>query len=182
MPGTPPPPPPPPPASTSPAVLHERFPTPPERLGEILLRRGDLTPDELDMLLEAQRARPRPLGVLAEEMLGLSPAVVEEAWAEQFAGFTATINPLLERVDPHILASVSTRQAWQFRLIPLRRQGHEVMVCTIQRQLPRALRFAYRHFGPECWIVLCDEHALYAALQRHYPMNISREEWLGYAA
>ncbi len=167
---------------SAPATLREQHPTPPQRLGELLVKRGDITADELDMLLEAQRSRREPLGILAEELLGVSPLALEEAWAEQFAGFTANINPLLERVEPAVLSTVSTRQAWQFRLLPMRYDGREVMVCTCQRQLARALRFAYRHFGPACWIVLSDENTLYAALQRHFPMNISRDEWLGHAA
>lgn len=151
------------------------------RLGELLVKHGAITPAQLDELLREQAHRREPLGVLAEELFGVEPRVLERCWAEQYASITARIDPRSEPVDQTVVATMSARQAWQFRLLPVRYDGREVMVCTCEQHLPRALRFAYRHFGPACWIVLADPGALYEALQHHYPMSITRDEWLAAA-
>lgn len=147
------------------------------RLGELLVTKGAITPDQLKHLLGLQRSRREPLGVLAEEVFHVDPDVLEEAWSEQYADITAKVDPRAEAVDPAVLGTVSARQAWQFRLLPMRYDGREVMVCTCREHLPRALRFAYRHFGPSCWIVIADEAQLFEAMQRHYPMGMTREDW-----
>jgi hypothetical protein len=148
------------------------------RLGELLVSKGVLTDAQLVQLLDMQSRRREPIGVLAEEVFHVDPAVLEEAWSEQYASITASVDPRREMIDPSVLGTISARQAWQFRVLPMRYDGREVMVCTCQRHLPRALRFAYRHFGPSCWMVVTEPSALFEALQRHYPMGITLEEWM----
>lgn len=140
------------------------------RIGEILVERGLLTPQQVDQILEVQRRRREPFGLLAEEFCGVHHRDLESAWAEQYSYITAKIDPRTERLDPEVLATVSARQAWQFKLLPVRYDGTEVMVCTSKAYLARALRFAYQHFGPSCYLVLTDDTKLEEALMRHYPM------------
>ncbi len=140
------------------------------RIGEILVSRGVLTPDQVDQVLTMQRRRREPFGLLAEEMFAISTKVLEEAWAEQYSYITATIDPGAEGVDKAVIGTLSRRQAWQFKILPVRYDGAEVMVCTAKPFLAKALRFAYQHFGPSCYMVLTDEAKLAAALGEHYPM------------
>lgn len=141
------------------------------RLGEVLVSRGVLDTAQVAAVLEAQRDRARPFGLLAEELFGVAPADVEAAWVEQYGGRTARVDPLLERPQASALRSISRRQAWQFRVLPM---GHDelgdLVLCTTEAELPRALRFAANCVSEPTVIVLCDAHALSIALAEHYPI------------
>lgn len=141
------------------------------RIGELMVNRGVLDESQVERILTAQNSCGRPFGVLAEEIYGIEPAVVESVWAEQYASLTTRLDPRHEPVDPRAVELVSTRQAWQFRLLPIRWDGGELVICTTEQHLPRALRFAYRNMGPACSFVLAEPVALGEALQRYRPMG-----------
>jgi hypothetical protein len=141
------------------------------RLGDVLVRHGALTPEQRDRILDQQWATNKPFGVLAEEMFGLSIGDVERAWAEQYAMMAEHVDPDREGVDPSVLGMIDRRQAWQFGMLPLRYDGEELLVCTTQELLPRALRFAGWKLGHKCYFVIAEPEALGRALQRHYPMD-----------
>lgn len=146
-----------------------------QRIGEILVRRGVITPIQCSRILDEQSRCHRPFGELAEVMFNVSTRDLESAWAEQYESLAHKIDPMVERIDPAVLMNITRRQAWQFRLIPMRYDGSELMVCTCREHLPRALRFAYQHFGAGCYFVLADKHHLADALNKHYPMDGARE-------
>lgn len=141
------------------------------RIGELLVRRGVLTDDQRDRVLLEQRVRSRPFGVLAEELFDLDPRVMTSAWADQFASECKWVDPRREPTDPDALRQLSRRQAWQFKLFPMRFESDELVMCTIRSHLPRALNFAYRQIGPECCFVLAEPEHLGEALQRCYPWS-----------
>lgn len=145
------------------------------RLGELLVKRGVMTVAQCEAVLHAQQTQRRPFGTLAEEMFHVSPKALEDAWAEQYGSITARIDPRSERIEPGVVSTLSRRQAWQFRLLPIRHDGAELMICTTERALARALRFAYQHYGPSCYFVLAEPGHLNEALQRHYPMEGAHE-------
>lgn len=140
------------------------------RIGEILIRRALLTDEQVRRILEAQKVRHRPFGELAESLFGVNPTNVEEAWVEQYTALTRRIDILDEPVDQRALALVDRRQAWQFRVLPIRFDGAEVMVATSVENLTRALRFTSRCLGLPCFHVLTDAGKLGEALARHFPL------------
>jgi hypothetical protein len=139
------------------------------RLGEILVRRGVLSEAECQAVLERQRESNRPFGVIAEELFGVPPRVLQDAWAEQYEQMAGRVDPLNERVSPEAVGMLRRRQAWQFRMLPLRFEQGELLLCTTRAHLPRALNFAYRSIGPNCSFVLAETRSLGEALQKHYP-------------
>ncbi len=139
------------------------------RLGEILINRGIITPEQCARILAAQTKTHRPFGVLAEEMFSVSSRELQEAWAEQYESDTPRVDPRAERVDAEASQLLNRRQAWQFRLLPMRFEQKELLVCSTRAHLPRALNFAYRHMGASCSFVLADPDHLGEALQMHYP-------------
>jgi len=153
-------------------------------LGDLLVKHGVLTPVQRDEVLTAQKARGGPFGAIAEEMYGVSPAAVERAWAEQYAAMSAPVDPRLYSINPRALEVITRRQAWQFRMIPLEFNGDEVLACTTQDHLVRALKFAGWRLGHACQFVLTDAASLGEALARHYPMAGMTPEMVnsGYAA
>jgi Type II secretion system (T2SS), protein E, N-terminal domain len=145
------------------------------RLGDLLVSQGLLTPAQRDQVVRAQKRCGRPFGVLAEETFGLSARQIERAWVEQFAAITERVVPLREEVDKAARAMVNRRQAWQFRLVPLRMDGGELVLATTPGQVARTLRFAERSLQARCVIVLTEEGDLLDALEKWYPMAGARD-------
>lgn len=140
------------------------------RIGEVMVRNGLLNEGQVAAILEAQTDRARPFGQLAEEMFGVCERQVEQAWVEQYASITRHVDPTVEPIDPKAVGLIERRQAWQFRVMPIRFDGRELMLATTTDHLLRALRFASRCLGIPSYLVLCDGNALGQALTRHYPM------------
>lgn len=140
------------------------------RIGELMVRRNVLTQEQVDSILQVQQEQGRPFGDIAENLFGVDPIVVEGLWAEQYASQTARIDPRRERVDGEVLRALTARQAWQFKLLPIRRDGEGLMICTTLDNLARAVRFVYRALGQPAYFVLTEPGALGEALTRHYPM------------
>ncbi len=140
------------------------------RLGQVLVDRGVMSEAEVEAVLDRQQTSHRPFGALAEEMFGVCPATVEDAWAHQYEQIAERIDPADEKIEKSVLALIDRRQAWQFRIIPMRREGGEIRVATTREHLLRAMRFALRHFGQACYFVLTGPDELAASLDRHYPM------------
>ena len=145
------------------------------RIGDLLVQQGMLTADQRDEIVTHQQTRARPFGVLAEELFGLAPESLDRAWAAQLAYYAPRVNPTAEAVDTTVQALVNRRQAWQFKVLPLRRGPDGVLLATAQRHLPRALRYVNRSIAEDCALVLCDEHLLLDALEKFYPMPGARE-------
>lgn len=145
-------------------------------IGHILVQMGFITDKQRQYILERQRLCGRPFGELAEEIFGVHAHDVELAWAEQYSTMTRHIDPTLEDVDGAVLPLIHRRQAWQFRVLPLRYEGGELLVCTTRDHLVRALNFTTAHLHIPSFLVLADPEALGEALMRHYPMDgMSRE-------
>ena len=140
-------------------------------IGTLMVNNGVITKQQLEQILERQRQTHRPFGEIAEELCGVRAKDVERAWAEQYAQTTRWVNPTLEPCDPGVHDLVSRRQAWQFRVLPLGYDGSELMVCTTQEGLVRAMNFAARQIPVTCYFVLAKLDQLAEALMRQYPME-----------
>lgn len=140
------------------------------RLGELMVARGLLTQGQVDLILREQQQRKRPFGVLAEEMFGVDPKDVEGAWVAQYAAIAPLIDPRSEPISAEALMMVSARQAWQFRVLPLRFDDDELVVCTTPAHLTRAVNFVYRRLKTPSYFVLAEPDALGEALVLLYPM------------
>ena len=140
------------------------------RLGEILVIQGLLTKGELSELLELQQERSRPIGLLAEELFGIKPSQIEDAWAQQYALGAEHVDPLAERVQARALSVIDRRQAWQFTILPLRFDDLDLVAATTEENLVRALRFVSRCLARPCYLVLSEADALGEALGYYYPM------------
>lgn len=140
------------------------------RLGQVLVEQGVLTEAQVDHIIRCQQQCSRPFGLLCEELFHVPEDAIERAWAMQYASLTRTIDPATEPMDRSALELVTRRQAWQFRVLPIRFDGRELMLATTRTQLRRALRFANNVLGLPVYLVLANPRALGDALCRHYPM------------
>jgi len=147
----------------------------PLRLGDLLVTRGVLEPGQVEAVLDAQRETGRPFGELAERLFGVAPAEIEAAWTAQFADEDAAwLDPLAEPVEPDVLRIVDRRQAWQFGLLPLRREWGGVRIVTSRSNLVRVTRFIASHLGEPAFLFLAETDRLERALQRWYPLPGAR--------
>ncbi|MBX3358125.1 MAG: hypothetical protein KF745_06830 [Phycisphaeraceae bacterium] len=140
-------------------------------IGELLVKMGHITDKQRRFILEKQKASGRPFGDIAEESFGISARAVEAAWAEQYSELTRHVDPTLEQVDSDVLPLITRRQAWQFRVLPLRYEGGSLLVCTTRDHLVRALNFATAHIDSNVFFVLSEPEALGEGLLRYYPMD-----------
>lgn len=142
------------------------------RLGEILVGMGSITPFQRDEILAAQRRGGRPFGLIAEQMFGVRPETVEEAWALQYAQMADRVDPRRLRPDPVAVALITPRQARQFHLLPVEvlpeAMGGEVTLCTFESNLARALRFVGWRVGRAASFVIADPEPLREAIERAY--------------
>lgn len=140
------------------------------RLGEVLVSAGVLSEDQVQMILEQQREQEKPFGLLCEQLCGVSPETIEDAWASQYATLTRTVDPSIEVFDDRAVHLVTRRQAWQFRVLPIRFDDSDLMIATTQQHLRRALRFANNVLGVPLYFVMTSPDALGEALCKHYPL------------
>lgn len=140
----------------------------PLRLGELLVRQGILLEPQVRAVLEEQQRTGRPFGQLAEQMFGIDARDVEHAWAVQYVHLCERVDLEGESIDPGVLPLVSRRQAWQFMVLPLRRDGIEVVVATTPKDLSRAARFIAWHLGEPVYFVLTTSKRLVRALRQYY--------------
>lgn len=147
------------------------------RLGEILVKQGLLDNQDVVQILDAQKAQGRPFGVLAERMFGLDPRAVEGAWVAQYAQIAGPVNPNLLIADEACLKLVNRRQAWQFYLAPIHRDGGELVVLTDEKHLARALRYAAATFKEPTFFRVVESEKLQAFLRAHYPVPTFLEEY-----
>jgi len=146
------------------------------RLGELLMVHGALTGEQRDEILEIQSKSHRPFGVIAEERFGVAPAIIELAWAEQYASIAKRINPLEIEVDDQLRGLITKRQAWQFGLIPIRQLDDEIEFVTSMECLIRALRFVGWRMQCLCSFGVCDLQTLKQGLDMHYPFESASSE------
>jgi len=142
----------------------------PPRLGEILQSKGLLTEKQVQQILDHQEESGRPFGELAEKLFQVEGILVEQAWAEQYSHVTERVDPVREKVDPEALNAINRRQAWQFCIMPLRRDGRELMVVTTVESLPRAVRFVTWHLKEPVYFVLSSQEKMEEALSQYYPL------------
>ncbi|MHC5003786.1 MAG: GspE/PulE/PilB domain-containing protein [Planctomycetota bacterium] len=150
------------------------------RIGQLLVEAGVLSEEQCWSILYEQRRTGQPFGLICEQLYGVDPGLVEEAWARQYACITRTVDPTEEVFEPRAVSLVTRRQAWQFRVLPVRFDGEELMVASTQAHLLRALRFATRVIVAPTYLVVANPLALGEALCVHYPLpGMTAESVLG---
>jgi type IV pilus assembly protein PilB len=144
------------------------------KLGELLVQRGLLTERQVDEIIRAQKDNGRPFGELAESMFGLTAEEIESAWAAQFTQLTETFDPTVEPIDTDVLELVDRRRAWQFGVLPIRRENDGLLMATTQDYLARAARFVAWHIREPVYFVVAQSPQLEQALRERYPLPGAR--------
>jgi hypothetical protein len=139
------------------------------RLGQVLVERGVLDQAQVEAVLERQRVTGEPFGLICERQFHVHPEEVERAWADQYSRIAPLVDLMTEPAEPRALDLVTRRQAWQFRVLPLRFEGRELVIATTAMHLRRAMRFALVIIGMPVNLVLTTPAGLGEALSKYYP-------------
>lgn len=140
------------------------------KLGEILTQQGVLDQRQVTHILNVQRTVSRPFGDLAERLYGVKAQAVEDAWVDQYLTLAEKIDLDEIEADLQCAKLVNRRQAWQFHLAPLHRDGDHLAVATTADSLVRAVNFATRRFGEPTYFVIAEKQQMHAYLMHHYPV------------
>ncbi|MBT4768142.1 MAG: hypothetical protein HOO04_07260 [Phycisphaerae bacterium] len=140
------------------------------RLGHLLVRNGVLEARQVTRALAEQARTGAPFGLVCEQLFGVDPKQIEQAWADQYAGLTQEVDLSREPLMPDVLGLISRRQAWQFGVVPVRWDNGELMVATIPSMLVRAHRFVNRTVDGPAFFVMTSRSELLQVLSAEYPL------------
>lgn len=140
------------------------------QIGELLIEQGVLSETQVDHILKVQRISHRPFGDLAERLYGISPKAIEDAWIEQYVRTTGVVD--LTEVEPEAecLRLLNRRQAWQFHILPLRRDENSLQLATDPDNLVRSVNFAMRKLDEPVHFLIAERSQLREFLMKHYPV------------
>lgn len=148
------------------------------RIGELLVRYGELSSEELSMILAEQRRSYRPFGRIASEMFDVHETAIWRAWSEQYAQYCPTIDLETEYRDPAVSDELNAEDAWEHRLLPLRKHDGELIMVTTIQKLALALHFIDKAFEHTVTVWLAEQNQLEATLEEVYP----RRTWTSRAS
>ena len=140
------------------------------QIGQLLVEQGVLTAQQVRHVLQVQKMSHRPFGDLAERLYGIDPRAVEDAWVEQYLRATGTVDLDEVELDTNCLRLLNRRQAWQFHLLPLRRDGESLQMATTAENLVRSVNFASRKVDEPVHFLIASRRQLREFLMKHYPV------------
>lgn len=139
-------------------------------LGQILQQQGVLTRQQVEHILDVQAVTNRPFGDLAERLFGIEAHVVADAWVQQFITENEPEDVCHVTCEARWLKMLDRRQAWQFRLVPLRREQDHLLIAAEERGLLKAVNFASSAFPVTPCFILAEPRSLQGLLMRHFPV------------
>lgn len=140
------------------------------RIGELLVEQGVLTDRQVRHILKVQKISNRPFGDLAERLYGIDAKAVENAWVEQYIRTVGTVELDDQRMETDCLRLLQRRQAWQFQLLPMHREDHELHAATTRENLVRAVNFSSRSIDEPIYMMIAERRQFREFLMRHYPV------------
>lgn len=143
------------------------------KIGELLVARGVLTVEQVQQILLEQELTARPFGDLAERLFGVDPQAVERAWVEQYLSYDTVTDLSCEPVQDTALRVLSRRQAWQFRILPLRYEHGHMLAATTRKNLRRSVNFAWSTLRDPVCFLIAQEQQLAEYLDEHYPWAVA---------
>jgi len=94
----------------------------------------------------------------------------EAAWGKEYLRAAGVVDLRQQQVDANCLSLLNCRQAWQFHLLPLHRQGGNLHLATDAADLLRAARFAVRKFNEPVFLAIAKRWQLREFLMWYYPV------------
>ena len=140
------------------------------QIGQLLVEQGVLTDKQVAHILKVQKISHRPFGDLAERLYGINPRAIEDAWVQQYTRMVGTVDLDEQRMDEQCLRLINRRQAWQFHMLPTRREEANLNVATTAEGLVRAVNFSAKTLDEPIYFQIAERTQLRDFLMKHYPV------------
>ena len=141
------------------------------QIGQLLVEQGALTEVQVQHILKVQRLSHRPFGDLAERLYGINPRAIEDAWVEQYIRIAGLVDLDDQEVETEALRMLNRRQAWQFHLLPLKRDEQaDLSMATSAENLVRSVNFSAKKLDEPINFLIAERKQLREFLMKHYPV------------
>ena len=141
---------------------------PMERIGVKLRTIARLSELDVEEILQEQSLHPRRFGEVAISLGMCTPTDVWRAWFEQIGHRAPYVNLAEFGVDSQAVARVPREVAAQYRMVPLRAMGNQVVAAIADGSaIPPDMEVSLR-LGMEVRFVRADARQVEAAIAEHY--------------
>ncbi|MGC8863436.1 MAG: GspE/PulE family protein [Armatimonadota bacterium] len=136
-------------------------------LGEVLVARGIITPEQLAQAREVQRSAPGDIGRIIIDLGFAEEKPVTEARAETLG--LQFVDLSTQRVDPSAVAAVPEQVARRHKVFPISKNGTKLIVAVVNPNDPVAIQDLRLTSGAQqIAIALATEDDVMEAIDRHY--------------
>ena len=144
------------------------------KLGEMLVRRGAITPEQMNELLRLQKENKKPLGQILVEHEVITPQELTEYLGEQLGIPHVWLRKGL--VDPRIVSAVPKEIALRYQVIPMFRIRNVLTVATPDPHLVFVFDEIAKMTGLKVQPVLCRSDDILEAIRECYKDEASVED------
>ncbi|MBT3295201.1 MAG: Flp pilus assembly complex ATPase component TadA [Verrucomicrobia bacterium] len=144
------------------------------KLGELLVRHGRITPEQLTAYLRTHREQGRPLGQVLVDEEALSPDELTKILGEQLGIPHVWLRKGL--VDPRIVHALPKDKALRYQVIPMFRVGGKLALATADPHAVFIFDDVARITGLDVLPVLCRAEDINDAIKECYRENASIDE------
>jgi type IV pilus assembly protein PilB len=154
-------------------VTMHRLPTR-RKLGELLVRKGTITPEQMNEFLRMQKENKKPLGQILVEHGVITPQELTGFLGEQLGIPHIWLRKGL--VDPRIVNAIPKEKALQYQVIPMFQVRDVLTVATADPNLVFVFDEISKMTGLEVRPVLCRSEDILEAIRECYKEEVSIEE------
>lgn len=137
------------------------------RIGQILVDLGFVTDDQLEALLEEQRAQPgEKLGKIAEDMALITDDQLAQALAEQMN--MQVISLADTKLEPELTGMLTETMAQLYRVVPVTFEGNLLTVATAEPEKLTIQDELRTFLGHDVRSVVCTNREIQEVLDKFY--------------
>ena len=137
------------------------------RIGQILVDLGFVTDDQLEALLEEQRAQPgEKLGKIAEDMALITDDQLAQALAEQMN--MQVISLADTKLEPELMGMLTETMAQLYRVVPVTFEGNLLTVATAEPEKLTIQDELRTFLGHDVRSVVCTNREIQDVLDKFY--------------
>lgn len=145
------------------------------RIGQILVDLGFITDDQLEVLLEEQRAQPgEKLGKIAEEMGLITDEQLCQALAEQMNMSVVSLSDV--KMDAVLLGKITESMAQLYRIVPVKFEDNTLTIATSEPQNLSIQDDLRTFLGYDIRSVVSTEREIREVINRYYDSNTESVE------
>jgi type IV pilus assembly protein PilB len=152
----------------------------PVRIGELLLKEKRITPEQLQEVLNYQKANGGKLGMNLVKMGFVKDEDITALLSKQYG--VPSINLTQFEIDPAVIKLIPAETSHKYQIIPLSRSGATLTIAMTDPTNVFAMDDIKFMTGYNVEPVVASESAVNDALEKYYPTQIKRIDSVGGAS